>query len=216
MNHDTRDSSESDVSDHDHPWRDESILRRLYNEEGLPSTKIADRFGCGTTTVLEWMERHGIERRPHPSETPLEDRFWSKVDKGSPGECWEWTAASHPMGYGILTIKGETQSAHRVGYRLQAEDPGDNDVLHHCDNPACVNANHLYPGTQSDNLKDAYERGQLGRGTDHVHSCFTDEELAEVRERLRGDELHREIAADYGVDRSTISKISAGDSYSES
>jgi hypothetical protein len=88
----------------------------------------------------------------------LEERFWSHVAKGD--NCWQWSAAcSGSMGYGVIRIAGRNQFTHTVSWRLHfGEIPADLRVLHRCDNPPCVRPDHLFLGTQGDNLKDMYAK----------------------------------------------------------
>lgn len=84
------------------------------------------------------------------------DRFWSKVDKTSnPNGCWEWTASKGTWGYGQLYVNGKIIATHRFSYELHN---GAFDkslfVCHSCDNPSCVNPEHLWLGTATDNHKD--------------------------------------------------------------
>ncbi len=96
-----------------------------------------------------------------------EQRFWSKVDRS--GDCWLWTAARRPLGYGALKVGGRVLHAHRVAYELvYGKIPPDLIVLHICDNPPCVNPAHLRVGTRSENTRDMYAKGGHGgrqRGT---------------------------------------------------
>lgn len=94
----------------------------------------------------------------------LEDRFWRFVTPGAVSNCWEWTGSRNNHGYGTL---GD-QYAHRVSYELhRGAIPDGLVVLHQCDNPPCVNPNHLGMGTQWDNVQDARLkkrlRGRLSR-----------------------------------------------------
>jgi len=75
--------------------------------------------------------------------------------------CWIWTRAQR-AGYGAVYVNGKKESAHRVAYRLYiGEIPVGLCVCHTCDNPLCVNPDHLFLGTHSDNMKDAYAKGRL-------------------------------------------------------
>ena len=94
----------------------------------------------------------------------LEERFWAKVDKSS--GCWLWTAYRNTEGYGVFTRFGRStnsEGAHRVSYIISsgAEIPNGMHVLHKCDNPSCVNPDHLYLGGNIENSRDRKERGRV-------------------------------------------------------
>ena len=82
------------------------------------------------------------------------DLFWAKVDKS--GNCWNWTAAKDIDGYGKYSIaKKGSWRAHRFSLLVSGvEIPEGKIVLHHCDNPSCVNPAHLSVGTVQDNNLD--------------------------------------------------------------
>lgn len=87
-------------------------------------------------------------------------RFMAKVGVGD--GCWEWQAGGTPTGYGTFYLGGRHVYAHRCMWELhhgQPIPPG-RQINHHCDNPRCVNPAHLYLGTQSQNMYDAYSRGR--------------------------------------------------------
>lgn len=74
-----------------------------------------------------------------------EDRFWSYVDRRGPDDCWKWTGAKDPRGYGRVRWNDGTRFAHRIAYSLLRGDPGDLDLDHLCRNPPCANPDHLEP-----------------------------------------------------------------------
>ena len=90
------------------------------------------------------------------------NRFWDKVDKY--GEfCWLWRGARRD-GYGMFWFKGKIVSAHRVSWELRFGGiPVGMQVLHKCDNRLCIKPEHLFLGTQADNLLDAVKKGRLNR-----------------------------------------------------
>lgn len=196
------------------PWRDEGALKQLYHDKEMSTLAIGERLGCDGTTVLRWMERHGIERR-NREELSLADRFWEKVDRGGRGECWEWGGVTS-NGYGQIWVDGRHRNAHRVAYSLERDAPGELQINHHCDNPTCVNPSHLYRGTQRENMEDKFERGRANtqKGDDLPQAKLTSSEVREIKERLKGGESQYEIAEDYPVGQTTISKISIGEVWS--
>ena len=91
---------------------------------------------------------------------PLEKRFWEKVQKTLDG-CWNWCGAKSTAGYGYLRIEKHGVLAHRIAWELTHRDiPEGMCVLHHCDNPACVNPDHLFLGNQQDNTQDMIAKGR--------------------------------------------------------
>jgi len=94
------------------------------------------------------------------------DRFWNKVDRTSnPNCCWEWTANKLKQRYGRFSIGKKHILAHRFSYELHyGKIPDGLDVLHTCDNPPCVNPNHLYLGTQQDNANDMVAKNRQAKG----------------------------------------------------
>lgn len=91
---------------------------------------------------------------------PIADRFWTKVKRAGPNECWEWSGA-RSRGYGQIgvprSIPTKMLLAHRVSYELHhgISVPSNMVVMHTCDNPPCVNPAHLKIGTRSDNQIDS-------------------------------------------------------------
>ena len=149
--------------------------------------------------------------------TPLSDRFWLKVDRRGPNDCWMWTAATGAQnGYGVIGAgghDGRELKAHRVAYELaHGPIPADAYVLHSCDVKACVNPAHLRLGSRSDNAKDAVERGQhwhpVLTGEENGKTKLTAEVVADIRRRYAaGGVTLKELGREFGIHFSNISLI---------
>ena len=90
------------------------------------------------------------------------ERFWSKVNKTE--GCWEWTAYRNDLGYGFISLNGKAERSHRVSIFLSSGKWPEKHVLHKCDNPPCVRPDHLYEGTDADNMADMKARGRFHGG----------------------------------------------------
>lgn len=140
-------------------------------------------------------------------------RFWSKVNKDGPtpehrpelGPCWTWTGTiNQRSGYGQIGIQGRTVYAHRVAWKeVHGHDPEDRRVLHHCDNPPCVNAEtHHFLGTQGDNMRDMFaknRRVKTATGARNGKSKLTEEAVVAMRSRYQGGEKISVLAKEFGV-----------------
>lgn len=151
-----------------------------------------------------------------------QERFWSKVDRGGPDECWEWTAVRHPSGYGKIKVNGKFEYAHRVAWALENNPPGDDFTLHKCDNPPCVNPAHLYLGDKSDNMRDLWERGdppiptppETPSGTDNPAAKLNYNLAEEIRERYESESISQaELGQKYGVCQQTVGRVVRGEEW---
>ena len=130
-----------------------------------------------------------------------EVRFFEKVKEGD--DCWEWAAKRNNKGYGMFGTnrKGHFKLAHRVSYELEnGEIPEGMMVLHRCDNPGCVNPQHLFLGTRTDNTRDMHRKGR-GWGGIGPETAFAI--LWEHRSRVP----RKQIAETYGVSLHVVKDI---------
>lgn len=152
-------------------------------------------------------------RKPRPIKLTEADiaRFWSKVDRCGPDECWEWQAVRSYQGYGWFRLNGFTYRAHRVAFAVTNGDTK-LQVCHTCNNPPCCNPAHLYAGTQGDNIQQCFAEGRASDRKGEKNGCakLTESDVCEIR-ALRDDGwLLRKIAEKYGVTKQQVSYICSG------
>lgn len=92
------------------------------------------------------------------AQPPVEVRFWKQVRKTE--SCWNWLGSMYSTGYGKLSVNGQIVGAHRYSFFLHNGYWPEPMCLHSCDNPLCVNPEHLRAGTHADNMKDVVKRGR--------------------------------------------------------
>ena len=122
--------------------------------------------------------------------------------------CWLWDKCVDNKGYGLFHFGGRTRRAHRVSYELYKEDiPKGKHVLHKCDTPSCVNPDHLYIGTNDDNVQDKVRKGRSLIGIKNPSAKLTEDDVRAIRKDHRPQ---RELAKIYSVDQALIQRIRAG------
>lgn len=124
-------------------------------------------------------------------------------------ECIEWQGAKDANGYGRLTLQQRQLYAHRWTWEQAfGAIPEGLCVCHHCDNPSCINLDHLFVGTHADNMADRQQKGRSRGGGAHgaaQHLAkLTDDQVREIREST---ESQTALAKRYGVSQGTISNI---------
>lgn len=143
-----------------------------------------------------------------PKRISLVERFWSKVKIGEPNECWEWQGGIFVgQGYGCFYVTENGaymgKKAHRISWMLHnGEIPDGMLVCHTCDNPACVNPNHLWLGTKLDNNRDKDFKGR------NALAKLTKEQVIEIRQR-RGTRVEI-LAREFNISTTTIYDILRG------
>lgn len=130
-----------------------------------------------------------------------------------PDECWLWKGFTAPNGYGGVNAPMVKIPAHRLA--LIAEGvlvPHNMDVCHACDVRACVNPDHLYVGTRKQNMEDCSRRGRHNKPKGEVHWCAKLKacDVVELRDRWSAGVSQTELAHEFGVHPSTVSRIVRG------
>lgn len=177
-----------------------------------------------------------------PPDTSM--RFWRKVSLSSPaerypgiGKCWIWEGLLSPQGYGRFYVGRRSLPAHRVAYQISERTLSRNEfACHKCDNPACVRPDHIFIGTQKDNVDDMMKKGRqvsglkvkpecaargdrhgsrtqperVCRGERNPSSRLTEDQVREIRRRYStGLIWQKTLALQFGVTTSNIKKIIA-------
>ena len=143
----------------------------------------------------------------------VKERFMAKVDTtSSPIGCWIWNASTRSNGYGKFRVKGMYWGAHRFSFFMFIGPvPHDLFVCHSCDNKSCVNPDHLWLGSNKDNLDDAVRKGlhgkNLKRGETQHASIFTDADVLIMRRLANKNFTHGQIADLFDVERRCVSKV---------
>lgn len=138
--------------------------------------------------------------------TNVNARFWSKVNKTN--SCWEWTA-SKDHGYGRFWLDGHNLLSHRFSYSLINGPISRSQVVcHKCDNPSCVNPDHLFLGTRDDNMTDMVSKGRSAKGILNGNRKLTEQEVLEIRNLYATTNItYAELARRYNVDKTNIPPI---------
>lgn len=165
--------------------------------------KVVCKGMCKYHYQTQWRIGKTTLDRPVFIGTPLE-RFEHYTVKSVNG-CWNWTGYKNKNGYGQMRSKGKMVSAHRFSYEHhKGTIPEGISVLHRCNNPACVNPEHLYLGDHKQNMKDRLMSGNYPRGEEHPNSKFTDDVVAMVRSESG---TNKAISQKYGVSVTQVRNI---------
>lgn len=153
------------------------------------------------------------------------EAFLSKIkDSSDENKCWEWTAAKDWDGYGMFWYINRNVRAARFSYQhFIGHIPKNKIVCHRCDNPSCVNPNHLWLGTPKQNTADMYKKGRASfskgkiptpfkkhHGLNHPRAKLTYEEIISIRNRDGKNLTGASLARKYKVSESCIYAILNG------
>ena len=199
------------------------------HETGTQARRMCSTAGCVSAhfarglcnNCYKKLRRRALPLPPLSPRRSFAERFWEKVAPSSVEHpllhthCLLWNGTRSKRGYGVVQVyKSHDIRAHRVAWNLtRGAIPDGMLVCHHCDNPPCVNPDHLFLGTKADNAKDMASKGRapaqvhperMSNGEKHPLSKLTNVEALEIRDSI---ELLRILAARFHVSEATISRI---------
>ena len=163
---------------------------------------------------------HGSVNFKKCARGTLEERFWNFVDKQSNEDCWEWKGQILLNGYGRISLGSKKDGgglAHRVSWKLhnKKDIPDGMFVMHKCDNPSCVNPNHLLIGTPKDNTQDMIAKGRKNvvspKGEGNGKSLLDAEKVRLIRSSTLN---HAALGRQLGVSPNCIRGVRTGRTWS--
>lgn len=172
-----------------------------------PARTNQETFFCSMQCKKDW--------------STLEKRLFASYEVDESTGCWNWTGSLR-VGYGVIGDKKKSLGAHRVSYELnKGPIPEGLVVCHSCDNRRCINPEHLWLGTQKDNMQDCARKGRIvthegdrfKHGNTPYNSKFSPEIVLEVRRLSKEKMKIRSISEKTGVPEHTVKDIRAGRAY---
>lgn len=146
--------------------------------------------GCGREVKNRFVKGHHV-RVMRIRRGTSESRFLMKIRK-EPTGCWSWIGARAVVGYGKFWYEGRLMEAHRAAFLLfRGEIPLGHHVCHTCDCPSCVNPEHLFTGTRSENMMDASRKGRTSNQNRGKTHCIRGHNLADAYVHPRGNRVCR-------------------------
>lgn len=191
---------------------DKTLALKMYSD-GVPILKISQETGMSAGWVNHLVRCNGLQHRHMQTESERLNAF----DVSESG-CWEWSGNRNTQGYGVIIIGRKGRLAHRISFVRHGGVIVEGElVLHRCDNPPCINPEHLFSGTQFDNMGDSVSKGRFvtakrissyPRGERHGHAKLTEDLVREIRiSYALGDASQSELGRMYDIKQSTIGAI---------
>lgn len=150
-------------------------------------------------------------------------KFWSRVQRGNNEDCWLWTGSLGGAGYGQFLLFKRTLLAHRVSYILHSKKIIEFGMYacHKCDKPSCVNPNHIFLGTQKDNMSDCSKKNRTNKsyltiyfaGENGPNSKLTNQNVIKIRELLNKGCKQIEISSLFNISQPNVSDIKRRNTY---
>jgi hypothetical protein len=187
-------------------------MKKIVHSKKVPRLLVAD---TGQTKRMPEITPELLESQGFSPTLPK--RFWAKVQKAE--GCWLWTGSKDSFGYGKIYCGTSTPRTGRKNWTMRTHIfswilrngpvPSGMCVLHHCDNPPCVNPAHLWLGSRGDNNKDALRKGRNWKpsGEQHHKSKITTLDVIEIRKLRQSGSTFVEISKLFPLDETNLSRI---------
>lgn len=175
---------------------------------GKEKIALGEKLQCGKTKSCGCIRLPEVPEANEKTKRKIKKFTYINTRTG----CWEWQKYKNELGYGYTSYRGKQLKAHRVSWIVfRGEIPSGVCVLHKCDNPKCVNPDHLYLGSMKDNVRDMMERGRNGYGVmdgmKQHNAKFTNEDVLWIRAQECTWENCKEFALKFGASPHTIWNI---------
>lgn len=175
--------------------------------------------GCGQKTQIakyNFPARNWVKGYPRPFanghhlQEKAIDRLWRQIVKDPITGCWNWTGASNRYGYGRMSVFGKRTLTHRLSWEYHyGPIPSGMNILHKCDNPACCNPEHLFIGTQQDNIADMHQKGRDRSlsGESSAKARLSAEQVRQIRSMYASGVSPSAIGDQFGIKRCHVCNI---------
>jgi hypothetical protein len=160
-------------------------------------------------------------KRQEGRRRPIKERLMERIFKNPSNGCWEWQGYKMSSGHGRIGYRDKVYLTHRISYEIYVGSiPDGMQVNHHCDNGCCVNPEHLFIGTQKDNMTDCKNKKRnfripAMRGEKNPLAQLTNEQAKEIRKKLAKGITGIKLAKEYNISTHVISRINTGRTYKE-
>lgn len=176
--------------------------------EGCLKTKIKAKGFCNAHYLRSTRKGNIYEKSCY--ELTIKERLLAFIHINESTNCWIWIGSKNRKGYGQLSYMNKTRIAHRLSYEIfNGSIPKEMLVCHYCDNPSCINPDHLFIGTNLDNSNDKFfkKREKFSFGIFNGNSKLTFKDVSAIKKMLINGVKGREIAKIFNVTNANISSI---------